>query len=587
MITCSCFICEFIFFVGFLIVFITTIIIQTKFDLIDSQYIILLKKNWMTSPIVDIQNIGNSSNCSISGDNTTSVLIFDYWLGTVAGCTCSGEVNTGSCSTSCSKVLPYSSLSYKFWRSNQFCVKRMPSFNSYLGLTILKPKSLCPSTQVNCGIIDSLGNILCMPSIKNCPINDIQILNVKDKVPLGYKNISLNSYGENKTLVFGNKGATGKIAIEFKISENTPCMNPYFSNNLFSYILDSTYNKDKCLGSLGDLFLDKNYEFIDSSLKYNVYKDNSILNITNLLPFYKTAQLSQLQMRLYYSNYIGITCVDSIKAANTIQNITEGFNSIQLNFTTYKNFFLAIFIYSIIIWCLALVIFHLIRGICCNVINDDYDDDMDKCCYKFKLLTELFIFIIFLPIMILNVSFYIQIKSLREANAVFYGYISCGDNSFNEAVHLFFNKLDNILVLSQINLYVSIIIFLIPLTFYFCCFGKCCNCDSSIENLESVKKIEIIPPDSNKYKTVKDAPPSNVNQENELSSISSNNKVEQINKINNNNEIINENNNLIKDNPNSNNNFQIQNNIGGFNNDNFQVQQQKYYPGNQEYNFDI
>ena len=579
MITSCCAIGEFIFFAGFLIVFIFTIIIQTKFDLIDSQYTILLTKNWMTSPIVDIQYSGNSTNCSIYGDDS-SELILDYWPGTIAGCKCKGNVITGSgCSKSCTKVSAYSGLSYKIWRSNQFCVKRMSSFNSYLGLTIVKPKKSCPSKQVNCGIIDSLGSILCMSSIKDCPINDIQILNVKDKVPLGYKNISLNS--ENKMLVFGNKGASGKIAVEFKISENTPCLNPFFSNNLYSYILESTYFTDKCLGSLGNLFLDKNYEFIDSTLKYNVYKDNNILNITKLLPYYDTKILSQLEMRLYYRNYIGISCIDSIKSRKTIQNITDGINSIQLNFTTYQKFYFAIFFYTIIIWCLTLVFFHLIRGIFCYLINDDYDHDKNECCNNLKLLTELLIFIFFLPILILNFIFYTQIKSLRDANADFYPYISCGDNTFNEAVQLFFNNLDNILVLSLIIVCVSIIVFLIPLTtFYFCCCRYCCNCDSSIENLEneSVKEIEIIPPDSIKYNIdlIKDnresnfSPAQNIVNEGEFK-----NSVIPNNNFQNNQGGFN------------NNNFPVQNNQGGFNNNNFPVQQQKYYPGNEEYNFDI
>ena len=85
-----------------------------------------------------------------------------------------------------------------------------------------------------------------MPDTSVCPINDIQMLNSNEIVPPGYKTISLSSYGENKTLAFGNKGPSGKIAVEFKISDNIPCINPLYSNKLYSHILESNYFTDKC-----------------------------------------------------------------------------------------------------------------------------------------------------------------------------------------------------------------------------------------------------------------------------------------------------------------------------------------------------
>ena len=475
---CVCLTAEFFLFIGFLIIFIINFLIYSKFNNIDSQYTLILSRNWLNSPIVDIQ-ILSKSNCSY---NNTSVAIFDNWPGTVPGCPCNGIMKIGGCTskTSCRSVVSNPMLPYNTWRSSQFCITRLP-INSYLGLTIAKKNDSCPLNQKNCGIIDTLGNILCMPSTSICPINDIQMLNFNEIVPPGYKSISLLSYGENKTLAFGNKGPSGKIAVEFKISDNIPCINPFFSNKVDSYILESNYNSDKCFGSLGGTFFDKNYQFVDSTTKYNLYSDNNILSVLINLPYYPIVKL-QTETRLYYRNYIGInkTCWDSIQAKNLNQKISDGLNFILLKFNTFNNIFGGIFVYTIVIWSITLLMFHLIRGICCYGYNDDYNPGVCLC--------EVFIFICFLVIMILNIIFYSQMKSLKDAYVDFFPYMSCGDIFFNESVPSFFTNLDHIFGLSFINFIVSIIIFILPLTNLF---TQCCDFEYDDVEKNDIKNIEI------------------------------------------------------------------------------------------------
>ena len=239
--TIACLIGDCLFFVGFLIIFVLNILIQNKLGLADSQYTLFLARNWLNSPILDIQN---KANCSIGN---SSALVFDYWPGTVKGCFCksSGAINIGFCSKknyACTSISGIAKKNYTKWKSSEFCVIRLP-ISSYLNLTISRQGDSCPSNQQNCGIIDNLGNILCMPTTSICPINDIQMLNPNDTVPSGYRSISILSItGEKKLLAFGNVLTTGKIAFKFKVSDNTPCIDPFFSNRIVtSYILEANY----------------------------------------------------------------------------------------------------------------------------------------------------------------------------------------------------------------------------------------------------------------------------------------------------------------------------------------------------------
>ena len=131
--TIACLIGDCLFFVGFLIIFVLNILIQNKLGLADSQYTLFLARNWLNSPILDIQN---KANCSIGN---SSALVFDYWPGTVKGCFCSsGVINIGTCpspskKSSCTTISGIDQINYTKWKSNAFCVTRLPN-SSYLNL---------------------------------------------------------------------------------------------------------------------------------------------------------------------------------------------------------------------------------------------------------------------------------------------------------------------------------------------------------------------------------------------------------------------------------------------------------------------
>jgi len=74
-----------------------------------------------------------------------------------------------------------------------------------------------------------------------------------------FKSLKLSRRKIVKKLIFVNNGSTDKIVTEFKISENTLCVNEYLlrkSSN--SYILDYIHNRERCFFCNGGIFNEEN-----------------------------------------------------------------------------------------------------------------------------------------------------------------------------------------------------------------------------------------------------------------------------------------------------------------------------------------
>ena len=138
------------------------------------------------------------------------------------------------------------------------------------------------------------------------------------------------------------------------------------------------------------------------------------------------------------------------------------------------------------------------RGCCLISCDSEYSP-------TYPIIIEMFFFLCFLVIMILNIVFYTQMKSIKNSYVDFSNYISCGDDSFNEAVALFINNLDNVFGLSFINLIVSVIIFILPLTVFFlnlCC-KACCSHDYQTRSNNLVNQGPTIKNKKNLNKEIK------------------------------------------------------------------------------------
>ena len=449
-------------FLGFLTIIVIKIIIYINLNEVYSDYTIGMTKNWMNSPIIDIQT---GPYCSPG----YSSVGFDNWPGTFRGCYYRFQIFTGTCKshniTMGYDIREIPSQPIKTWHNSNICVKRS-NMSSYLGLSIEGQNNSCPLNLKNCGIIDSLSNIMCVPISDDCPINDIQILSNNETVPSGYKNISLNRNGEKKIIVFGNKGITGKIAVEFKISDNIPCMNPYFYNKIGDpYILENYQGRDKCIGSFGSKFIDRNYKYIDSCKIKDLYEDNSILYFLNNLPLYPMANLN-FYTNLYFRSYIGLnkTCHDSIQSKNLLQNITNGLYYIQSNYEIVRNFYSIMFCVTIILWGIVIMVYHLFRAF--YYIKKGHEDidrsDFGYICIK-SHISELICFFAVSAILILNVIFKNNMKGIREAYFNLLPFVSCGDDSFKDAVESFINNIDKVYNLNPNIIIISAIILPIPL----------------------------------------------------------------------------------------------------------------------------
>ena len=77
---------------------------------------------------------------------------------------------------------------------------------SYLKNAVQANES-CPTSMKMCGILDELGNKLCIPKTKDCPINYIKLSN--DSLDKKY-NYSFSNIG-NKSLIYTNEAVSNKI----------------------------------------------------------------------------------------------------------------------------------------------------------------------------------------------------------------------------------------------------------------------------------------------------------------------------------------------------------------------------------------
>ena len=92
-----------------------------------------------------------------------------------------------------------SSTNLDTYRNKYFYIKRenLLTFQKNLIVPDYKP---CPKGKKKCGILDSLGNILCLNESEKCPINNI-IINNNEKMD-GYNSFELN---EGKYFHFTNR----------------------------------------------------------------------------------------------------------------------------------------------------------------------------------------------------------------------------------------------------------------------------------------------------------------------------------------------------------------------------------------------
>jgi hypothetical protein len=343
-----------VFFVCVLLCFILSIILFAKVESSDFHFITSIGENWNQGPIYNIEK-GNYFDCP-----KEKVSIIDYvWEGTKNGCycqddkstlfsnTCSKKEEIGISTKNCYSVPKIEPIIIKIWKGTNICGKRG---NIYPDLNIVEYNQECGDNKKSCGIIDNLNNKLCIHKNNECPYNEVKFFPQIKKQTKANIIIPLGENGNDGNLIFSNnENINGKIITEFRIEDDTPCIDKRYKNlNYTPYKLDLNKNNIKCRNFIGRVNIDKTFQKIDSVNYSRLYKENGLYDSMIKLPLFENyfKKFSEKKTSLYYKNYMGIKPICMKKLKQNRSNEMIIFDLINIEMTME----------SIIIHCLCALI---------------------------------------------------------------------------------------------------------------------------------------------------------------------------------------------------------------------------------------
>ena len=245
--------------------------------------------------------------------------------------------------------------------------KLTPSRNYYTDYEALLKMSSNPCRRgtKKCGILDSLGNIMCIPQDDQCPINEA-IVDSKSKradyEAKGYKvdNNKTNGLLSDELLYYTNTKIDKEIVVNISESYSTP---RYITDENF-YTGGSTYDDDDDDHSLNDVKEPfRRIEFIYPNFAVSediFYKgDNIASNYKNISKY------------LYVNNYIGFEDSETMEKYNDL-DLDYLFSNPYPNGVAVGFLFVGIFV-------LILDIIHTSCKLCCI-------QKFNKCCENIQPL---------------------------------------------------------------------------------------------------------------------------------------------------------------------------------------------------------
>lgn len=403
-------------------VFIILLISLLKISDSRYQYFKSISDNWGRGPIVSVY--AESLKCLADDE----VLIEDFWPGTELGCDCSNQLisfnplTKGSCSRSknsgqrtCNDVIDINPIRYKKWGNKVLCGKRIPL--GYYELTIVSSEKYCPEKMRSCGVADSLGNVLCLPIETQCPINNFDILDKKEPLPIDSNGIKYTviELDQGKKLVYSNDDTKGQIVVDLKLSEGKPCLNNrYYNLSYEPYILSRMQGFEKCPAIRPDLFFDPRYNYIDQELTSDLYAMNEISILTKYLPKFELPPKTS-STNMFTRSYMGVSqeCRDDVlendadKLITNLENIREMVDSTSTFITVA--FVISCFAFVGILWI-------FVSYFCCS--NQIMEKSSIIVSYILGTLLCIFVLVAFLKIRALPNDYLIlkQEKCLDEYN---------------------------------------------------------------------------------------------------------------------------------------------------------------------------
>jgi len=222
----------------------------------------------------------------------------------------------------------------------------------YFDLDIQDKPTNCPIGKKSCGIIDTLNNYLCIENNIDCPVTNIQITKIdSNDTPLNNK-INMGDYN----LIYSKAESNLNIPIELKISNSTPCKNPYFyhiPNPI--YLLDFYKNRQYCyefienmkyfeiesidqqIGYPSNQNIDqKLLAYDDTFTKIDTYKTKSLLKENNIYDLLIRLPKINLQYydgdtSLYQKSYFGLktSCLKEIRSKKLKEQLYLDFQRIE------------------------------------------------------------------------------------------------------------------------------------------------------------------------------------------------------------------------------------------------------------------
>eukprot|EP00340_Litonotus_pictus_P001266 CAMPEP_0170520578 /NCGR_PEP_ID=MMETSP0209-20121228/5875_1 /TAXON_ID=665100 ORGANISM="Litonotus pictus, Strain P1" /NCGR_SAMPLE_ID=MMETSP0209 /ASSEMBLY_ACC=CAM_ASM_000301 /LENGTH=506 /DNA_ID=CAMNT_0010806961 /DNA_START=68 /DNA_END=1589 /DNA_ORIENTATION=+ len=388
------------------------------------QYVQAVAENWSRGPVVSLSF--DRGNCT----NEKEPIITNEWPGIVDFCYCSGEdwdepeLHVGHCPSDgegyilsgCDAWNGIKPKNYTKWMDYTICGSRMNL--NYLQLKVSED-SVCPSGNKPCGVLDSMGSILCVDLANECPINDIQFLNFNSNSSntttntntnstsqtstiqmegFTYQQVTIRSETSSRTVRYTNQNIDSNLFIDYEIHEGKPCIDPFFYNNVYGQQLqyekstvngecpvfevsEDTRKKVSGIESPLNIATRDDIYLLDTDRKDQIYDYNNITLSIKGLPEYKRPP-SIHNMNLYASQYYPIAshCRARLEEhysneegeSDRTKNHTDFIDhllSLKEEYDDIDHFFSAARIVAMITMIIYCIIYCVVMGFCCAECN--------------------------------------------------------------------------------------------------------------------------------------------------------------------------------------------------------------------------
>lgn len=336
------------------------------------------------------------------------IISFLRWKGTELGCKCNRNdkniITKGGCtdpeiSLNCQHYSMYER-GFFYYRGKILYAKRKSLFDFYKDLNISKNRK-CPKGKKQCGILDSLGNILCLDIYDACPLNDIKI--DEHKSIKGYQSLPLN---EGKYIHFTNEMINNSIISDISAFQYEPCF--YSKENKWDTFFPLEKGKSSgCIERKETKDKDERFKKLDSYNLSKFYDENLYLNYWNMNNLVENKDLYyNSNITLYYRNYIGFNYSnlkgDILRVFGNISNLIKIKEEERLFFADISYYFYSIILklngYTAVFMTFLFIVFYAFQK-------------------KFQLSTTKDIFIyIFIPDLIIFFAILFKFFSMKKPN---------------------------------------------------------------------------------------------------------------------------------------------------------------------------